>query len=87
MTIKAIDRATDEVRAERLRQDARWGEHNLAPFEWLSVLGEEVGKACQAANKAHWDGAPWAGYRAELVQVAAMAIAALACLDRHGGQP
>jgi len=87
MNIKAIDRTTDEVRAERFAQDRRWGEQNHGPFQWLSILVEEVGEACQAANKAHWNDASWNDYRTELVQVAAVACAAIECLDRHGGHP
>ncbi len=87
MNIKDIDRTTDEVRAERFAQDRRWGEQNHAPMEWLSILGEEMGEACQAANKAHWNDASWDDYRTELVQVAAVACAAIECLDRHEGQP
>ncbi len=92
MNIKDIDRTTNEVRAERFAQERRWGEQNHSPMEWLSILVEEVGEACQAANKAHWNDASWNDaswndYRTELVQVAAVACAAIECLDRHGGHP
>lgn len=72
-----------DVEAERLRQDQKWGEQNHAPMEWLSILGEEVGEVCQAANEAHWHQAPLAHYREELIQVAAVAVAAVEALDRH----
>lgn len=77
-------KALADVEQERVRQDAKWGEQNHNPVEWLSVLAEEVGEAAQAANNCHW--APSASWRAalrhELVQVAAVAIAAVECLDR-----
>jgi NTP pyrophosphatase (non-canonical NTP hydrolase) len=75
-----------EVLRERARQNAKWGEQNHHPMEWLSILGEEVGEACEAANEAHWHASgrqPWAGYRKELVQVAAVAVAAIEALDRR----
>ena len=72
----------EEIRAERVRQDEKWGEQNHPPFIWLVVLGEEVGEACEAALEAQYGGKPLANYRAELVQVAAVALAAIECLDR-----
>jgi hypothetical protein len=39
-----------EVTQERWRQEAKWGERNNVPIaEWLVILGEEYGEACQAA--------------------------------------
>lgn len=76
-----------DVSAERARQDAKWGEQNHDPYIWLAVLGEEVGEANQAALQATFGGKTWADYRAELVHVAAVAVAALECLDRHDGKP
>jgi len=77
-------RAWTDVLLERQRQDSKWGEQNHQPFEWLSVLGEEVGETCQAANQAHYNGQPWHRYRTELVHVAAVALAAVECMDRKG---
>ena len=76
-----------DVMLERSRQDAKWGEQNHGHFTWLAVLGEEVGEANQAALKAHFGGKEWAHYREELIQVAAVAVAMVECLDRHGGKP
>ena len=70
------------VRDERLRQDAKWGvQHQLDVCLWMTILGEEYGEACQAAL----DSRPHSrtgqqtidDYCAELVQVAAVAVAAL----------
>lgn len=75
------------VADERKQQDAKWGEQNHDPYIWLAVLGEEVGEVNQAALKATFSGQAWADYRAELVQVAAVAVAMIECLDRHDGAP
>jgi NTP pyrophosphatase (non-canonical NTP hydrolase) len=72
-----------DVAGERDFQDRKWGPQDHTPLEWLSILGEEYGEACQAANKAYWGGKPWAAYRAELVQVAAVAVAMIENLDQR----
>lgn len=72
-----------EVLHERVRQDTKWGEQNHQPFLYLTILGEEYGEACQAALKATYDGGPLADLREELVQIAAVAVAAIECLDRN----
>ncbi len=81
--------AWEDVAAERARQDEQWGPQNHAPVLWMAVIAEEVGEAAQQAVKARftlgddndemrhlWE------YRAELVQVAAVAIAAIEAWDR-----
>jgi hypothetical protein len=51
----------------------------------MLILGEEVGEAQKAALEASWGGgSTWGDYRAELVQVAAVALAAIESLDRNG---
>ena len=62
---------------ERKRQDAKWGEQSHSLPWWMLILGEEFGEA----QKAILEG-DHAGYRAELVQVAAVAIAAIESFDR-----
>lgn len=66
-----------EIREERRRQDAKWGEQNHAPPYWLSILMEEVGETSMAMlqQKA-------ADYRKELVQIAAVCVAAIESFDR-----
>lgn len=77
-----------EVRRERERQTMKWGVQDLTLHAWMSVLTEEVGEAAQEANKTHWSdgGEAWrrhaALYREELVQVAAVAVAAIENLER-----
>ena len=74
-----------EVLAERKRQDEKWGEQNHQPFIWMNILGEEFGEVCQAALQAYFpnDGdKTLTDYRKELIETAAVAIAAIECLDR-----
>lgn len=69
-----------EVAAERDRQDRKWGAQRCHPPDrWIVILGEEFGEVCEARNDHDT-----AGYRAELIQVAAVALAAIEALDNHG---
>lgn len=72
------------ILAERVRQDQKWGEQNHPPIEWLAILTEEVGELAKEVNEHRWRERPdsLAKLRAELVQVAAVAVAWLECLDR-----
>ncbi|WP_291431908.1 hypothetical protein [Deinococcus sp.] len=81
-----------QVRRERERQDAKWGAQAHDPATWLMILAEEVGEANQAAfehlhptfdKRAAIRGRrPLSEYREELIQVAAVAVAAIESLDR-----
>ena len=85
-----------EVLGERQRQDAKWGQQTHAPEVWLMVLAEEVGEANQAVFEALFprfdkraaERGPrnLSEYRQELVQVAAVAVAAIESLDRQGSR-
>lgn len=85
----AIPESTEEaiqcVVNERQAQDAKWGQQDHSPVEWISVLTEEVGEAAEHANLCNWHPttAMFANLRDELVQVAAVAIAAIESLDRN----
>jgi len=70
----------DQVADERSAQDNRWGEQNHDNGTWSLVLGEEYGEACQAALQ-HSPTDP-TDLRAELIQVAAVAVAWVECIDR-----
>lgn len=85
------NRILEEIADERDSQDEKWGEQNHDPFKWLCILGEEVGEV----NKAICDAFQWnekdteqfnilklRDYRAELIQVAAVAVSMIECLDR-----
>lgn len=70
----------DHIVQERIRQDNKWGEQNHSPLEWLSILLEEVGEVAKEVNALHFDGDSdeiRRKYRTELIQVAAVAAAAV----------
>lgn len=75
-------KALSNVLYERKCQDAEWGEQNHKPAEWLMILGEEVGEANRAALEAQFGGKDIIRYRDEMVQVAAVALAAVESFDR-----
>ena len=62
------------IKEERYWQDAKWGEQRHSPWYWLCVLMEEVGEASKATIA---DTVNWKQYRKELVEVAAVAVAAI----------
>jgi NTP pyrophosphatase (non-canonical NTP hydrolase) len=71
-----------EIAHERARQDAKFGEQNHTAERWLTILGEEVGEVNRAVID-HWHGGKnLDAYSAELVQVAAVAIAMLQAHER-----
>lgn len=74
--------AIDDVLAERAKQDAKWGEQNHDPILWSAILGEECGEFAQAALHARFGGDKAQGLRDEAIQVAAVAVAIVECLDR-----
>lgn len=67
-----------DVETERTRQDKKWGEQNHDVFKWITILVEEVGEAAEAALCQRSE-----SYREEMIQVAAVAIAAVESLDRQ----
>lgn len=71
-----------DVFAERARQEAKWGEQNHDPITYLAILTEEVGELAQAALHARFGGPEAGNMRAEAVQVAAVAVAIVECLER-----
>lgn len=98
----SMDKALHSVHDERTRQDNKWGaDRNHTPAEWLMILGEEYGEACEAAlaltfpsqitlpeNQTSYTIECEDQFRNELVQVAAVAVAMIECLDRkRAGAP
>ena len=81
-------RAVDDVLDERARQDAKWGVQSHDTITYLAILMEEVGETAQAAIEERFGGPHGTKehVRAEAVQVAAVALAIVECLDR-GQQP
>jgi NTP pyrophosphatase (non-canonical NTP hydrolase) len=82
-----MDYILDEIHSERVRQDQKWGEQNHSPAEWLMILGEEVGEVNKAALETFFkykdSDKDYSKYREELIQVAAVAVAMIECLDRN----
>lgn len=72
----------DEVFEERLKQLTKWGEQNHRVGDWILILSEEFGEAAKEANEIRFRKADPSNYRAELIQVAAVAVAAIEALDR-----
>ena len=78
-----MGRAVDLVVSERQRQKEKWGdESGNHPFEWMSILMEEVGELAEATNETCFHSAhakPELGGTTailrEAVQVAAVALA------------
>jgi hypothetical protein len=81
-------RVAKEILHERLLQDDQWGEQNHHPFQWLAILGEEVGEANKEALEDFVKNgvkAKFQKYRAELIQVSAVAMSMVESLDRNEG--
>jgi acyl carrier protein len=87
----------ESVAHERRKQDEKWGEQNHDPFTWLAILTEEVGEASKDALtlRFHKENANhgWGTieefrehigecYRREMIQVSAVAVAAVEAFDR-----
>ena len=78
-----------DVIAERTRQDVQWGQQDHEAARWLMILGEEYGEACEAGCRVTFPSDPRctakavADLRAELVQVAAVAVAMIEAIDRN----
>lgn len=79
-----------DVSAERDRQRTLWGdERNYTPLQWFAVLGEEYGEVGKKVTQgfvppeSDFDRE---GYRKELIQTAAVAVAAVEELDRQDAQ-
>lgn len=79
-----------DVIAERSRQDQLWGtERDYTPLQWFAVLGEEYGEVGKKVTQgfvppeSDFDRV---GYRKELIQTAAVAVAAVEELDRQDKQ-
>lgn len=77
-----------EVAQERSRQDALWGEQNHDPQDYFAILAEEVGEVAKEVVEWRFS-APdrrldrLVLLRAELVQVAAVAVAMVEAIDRR----
>lgn len=81
--------AMDLIWQERDRQEKKWGEQNHCPALWATILGEEFGEFCEAANETafengiHREKGGYENMMRELTHVAAVAVAAIECLMRN----
>ena len=81
------DRIYADIGAERIRQDDKFGRvRDMELTEWVCVLTEEVGEVAKAVHEAAQQRISWEGgrtaTRAELVQVAAVAVNIIEHMDR-----
>lgn len=75
--------------AERARQDAKWGPQHHDPVYWVGILAEEMGEVAKEAielrplaeRSERAVDSSLARLRAELVQLAAVAVAAIEDID------
>ncbi len=72
-----------DIQTERLRQDRKWGEQNHDDVWWVAILGEEFGEAAQAVLHDAFGGKAAGTLRAELVQLVAVGVAWIECIDRR----
>ena len=72
-----MEEILQQIRKERTQQDAKWGVQNHHPYKWGAILSEEVGEDFRAVLEGDVN-----NYREELIQVAAVAVAMIECIDR-----
>lgn len=84
------------VARERARQDGLWGQQDHPLEWWIAILGEEYGETCRAVLESHFGEVlaaklgrltprpdlDLAAIKSELTHVAAVAVAALECIER-----
>jgi hypothetical protein len=71
----------EAVNKERDRQETKWDIHDHNSDHWLAILGKEFGEACKASLKNNM-----LEYKMELIQIAAVAVAAVESLLRQAGE-
>jgi hypothetical protein len=72
-----------DVSRERDRQQQKWGVQTHSIAEWLMILGEEYGEACQAGNECYFRDDSLTKLRKELIQTMAVALAIIEGLEHH----
>jgi len=74
-----IKRVFELIRAERDKQDKKWGANairTVGPDSRMCILAEEVGEAAEVVNRMRDEGVDLTSeLRKELIQVAAVAVA------------
>lgn len=75
-----MDKVLEEIRNERAYQDQKWGEQNHPAPYWLGILMEEVGEVAKGVI----DNEPQENIETELIQCAAVCVAAVQSIRRNG---
>ena len=78
-----MENVLNQIRAERERQNKKWGEQNHDDYRWLAILTEEVGELAQAILHDEFGGSHAGTAKTELVHVAAVAVQWLECMERR----
>lgn len=78
-----MENILEDIRKERERQDLKFGaDRDQHPAVWLTVLTEEVGEVAQEICDSNFNVDNLKdNYRVELIQVAAVAVAAIQNYD------
>lgn len=58
-------KAIADITAERARQDAKFGEQNHSPADWMMILQEELGEFARAHMEVYYFSAPEPGMTEE----------------------
>ena len=82
MITKETNAVLKEVSKERWKQDLKWGEQNHDGPLYLTILSEEVGEVGKAILDFRFGKKDLEEIRAELIQVAAVAVAMIEAFDR-----
>ena len=82
MKTDSWDRIYKDIKDELNKQITKWGIQHHAPEMWMNILMEEVGESSKAWMEHYFRNKDKRKYREELIQVAAVAIAAIEHFDR-----
>lgn len=74
------------IELERSFQDHKWGVQDRPPLEWALILAEEFGEVAKEANEVHFRGKSPENYIEELIQTAAVCVAAIESYYRQAGK-
>lgn len=74
------------VLEERKRQDSIWGQQNHEDSWWFTIIVEEIGEVAQAILHDKFGGKAAGTVYKELVQVVAVGIAWLECINRRNNR-
>lgn len=77
--------AMHKVLGERIEQDRKWGfPQNNTPFEWMSILIEEVGELATSINNAFIGKNPHGCVDSVLHEAIQVSAVALAIIEHYG---